>query len=167
MDDDEIMPVKKVEIGSDIKICLACSAGGHLTEMLHLKGCYRRHNRFFLTFERGDTKELAKDEKVYFVEDPGRNPIKLALSVFHSMSLIMKEKPDVVISTGAGVGVVACYVAKIVAGSKVVFVESFARVKEPSFSGKLAYLIADRFFVQWPELQKAYGERAQYAGGVV
>ena len=46
---------------------------------------------------------------------------------------------------------------------QIVYVESFARVKSLSVTGKLLYLFADRFIVQWPELARAYA-KAEYHG---
>lgn len=151
----------------DVKICLACSAGGHLTEMLHLKPCYSKHPHFFLTFKRQDTSELAKAERTHFVADPGRSPVALLRCVAQSLSVLLKERPDVVISTGAGVAIPACYIAKFLLGAKVVFVESFCRIEEPSFSGRIVYPIANLFLVQWPEMLRRYGENAVYRGAIV
>jgi len=157
----------KNETGRPLKLCLACSAGGHLTEEMHIKACYSKHPHFFITFRRQDTSDLSKEEKVYFVEDPGRNPVNLLKCVFQSFGILSKERPDVVISTGAGVAIPACYLAKILFGSKVVFLESFCRVEEPSFAARLVYPIADIFMVQWPQMIKKYGPKAVYKGAIV
>lgn len=149
------------------KLCLTCSAGGHLTELLFLKKCYSKYQRFFITFKREDTAEIAKQERVYFVEDPKRNIIRFLKSFFQTFSILSKENPDVVISTGAGVGVITCYIAKLFFGSKIIFLESFCRIEEPSFSGRLVFPIADMFFVQWKEMLQKYGEKAIYRGAIV
>lgn len=145
-----------------MKICLACSGGGHLTELLQVKEAFRGHNTFFLTNFREDTKEL---KNAYFIDDPKRNPLILIKSIFQSLSIFRKEKPDIVFTTGAGVAVPICYLAKI-AGKKVIFLESFCRVKLPSFSGRLIYPIADLFLVQWEEMLSRYGKKAKYWGAV-
>ncbi|MCX6820755.1 MAG: capsular biosynthesis protein [Candidatus Aenigmarchaeota archaeon] len=150
-----------------LKLCLACSAGGHLTEMMHLERCYAKHDHFFLTFRRQDTSDLGKSEHVRFVTDPGRNPLKLLRCMRETFAALSAERPDVVISTGAGVALPACYMAKLLFGSKVVFLESFCRVEEPSFAGRLAYPIADKFLVQWPKLAAKYGRKAEYKGAIV
>ena len=149
------------------KLCLACSAGGHLAEMLHLENCYSKYRHFFITFKRIDTSELGKHEKVYFVADPGRNPINLLKCVIQSFKVLLKERPAVVISTGAGVAVPSCYLAKLLFGSKIVFVESFCRTEEPSLTGKFTYPVSDLFFVQWPEMLEKYGDKAVYRGAIV
>ena len=49
--------------------------------------------------------------------------------------------------------------------TRVVYVESIARVATLSLTGKILYKarLADGFFVQWPKLTAAY-PRAEYAG---
>ncbi|EMC97625.1 glycosyltransferase family 1 protein [Baudoinia panamericana UAMH 10762] len=50
---------------------------------------------------------------------------------------------------------------------RTIYVESWARVKQPSLSGKLLCRVVDRFLVQWPQLEKAVGGRAEYLGMLV
>jgi len=145
-----------------MKICLACSAGGHLTEIRQIMGAFAGHKSFFVTFMREDSKEL---KEAYYIEDPKRNPFSLFKNVFQSFSILRHERPDIIVSTGAGVAVPLCYLAKLM-GKKVIFIESFCRVKEPSFSGKLVYPIADLFLVQWAQMLSKYGKKAKYWGAV-
>jgi len=114
-----------------------------------------------------DTSELEKKEKVYFVADPGRSPINFLKCMIQSFKAVIKEKPDVIISTGAGVAIPPCYLAKLFFNSKIIFVESFCRIEEPSLSGKFMYPISDLFLVQWPEMLKKYGDKALYRGGIL
>ena len=146
-----------------MKICIACSAGGHLTEMLQLKDFYSKYPRFFVSFKREDSAEILKNEKTYFITDPKRNLFKLIQCIFQSFFIMIKERPRITISNGAGVGVVVCYMAKLV-GSKIIFIEGFSRIEEPSFAGKLVYPISNLFIVQWEELLKKYGKKATYCG---
>lgn len=147
-----------------MKICLACSAGGHLTEILQLKEIYKKHNHFFLTFKREDSKDLAKKENVYFVKDPSRNPLSIVINFFQSLWILLKEKPDVIISTGAGVVMAIYYIARLFR-KKTIFIESFCRVKEPSLSGRLIYPVSDLFIVQWKPLLEFY-PKAKYGGSI-
>jgi UDP-N-acetylglucosamine:LPS N-acetylglucosamine transferase len=146
-----------------MKICLACSAGGHLTELLQIKKAFEGYEHFFVTFKREDTINFK--ERVYFAEDPKRNFFKLLKNVVQSVRILLKEKPDVIITTGAGVVVPLCYLGKLL-GAKIIYIESFARIDSASFSGKLIYPIADLFFVQWRHLLGKYGKKAQYGGSV-
>lgn len=143
-----------------MKIALVCSAGGHLTEMKQLEGVYSRFKHFFVTFEREDSRDL---ENAYFITDPKRSPGKAVKNFFQSLRIFWKERPDVVISTGAGVAVPFCLISKI-GGKKVVYIESFCRVEQPSFTGRIIYWIADLFLVQWEDLVGKYGSKARFWG---
>jgi len=147
-----------------MKICLTCSSGGHLLQIMQLENFYKKYDHFFLTFRRDMTENLAKKEKVYFVKDPKRNPFALILNFFQTLSVFLMERPDITISTGAGVSVVACFLAKVFK-NKIIFIESFSRVKYPSFSGRLVYFVADLFIVQWKSLLKFY-PKAVYGGSI-
>jgi len=148
-----------------MKICLVCSAGGHLTELIQLKEVYEQYDHFFITLKRQDAIDLAKKEKIYFISDPERNPIKFIANLFQSFWILIKEKPNIILSTGAGMAIPVCYIGKIFR-SKIIFIESFCRIKEPSLTGKIIYPIADLFLVQWREQLKKYGNKAIYSGSV-
>ncbi|MBS3061346.1 MAG: polysaccharide biosynthesis protein [Candidatus Diapherotrites archaeon] len=146
------------------KICLACSAGGHLQEMLQLAPFYSKFDHFFLTFSRKDSDSLAKTEKVAFATRPARNPISTLACIKESFEIFHREKPDVVIATGADVSVPMCFIAKLY-GKKVVFIESFCRPLKPGISGRLVYPIADLFIYQWKALAKYY-PKGKFGGSI-
>ncbi len=146
-----------------LKICMASSAGGHLTELLQIKEIVEGYDSFFVTFKREDTEGF--DEKLYFIEDPKRNPFKLFKNFFQSLKIIIKERPDVIITTGAGVVVPLCYIGTVFS-AKIIFIESFARITSRSLSGFFVYPIADLFFVQWKSVLSKYGKKAIYGGSV-
>ncbi len=146
------------------KICLACSAGGHLSEMLQLRGFYSKYPHFFITFERADTESLARKEKVFFAPLPGRNPLSTAAAFFECLKILRREDPRLVVSTGADIGIVACVAGKLL-GKKIVFIESFCRPSRPGLSGKMAYLFADKFIYQWEELSGFY-PKGEFGGSI-
>ncbi|CUS07851.1 unnamed protein product [Tuber aestivum] len=76
--------------------------------------------------------------------------------------------PDVVVCNGPGSAVVVvgvCFFCKFLGlcRTRIIYVESFARVRSLSLSGKLLYAFTDRFVVQWPGLAEKY-RRAEYHG---
>lgn len=147
-----------------MKVCIACSAGGHLTEALQLKEAWKGISHYFVTDRRENAIGLSKGERVLFVEVPRRNPLKLLKNAFQSLRVFLAERPDVVVSTGADVAIPTCLIAKAF-GSKIVFIESFCRISEPSFSGRIMYYFADLFLVQWKENLKFF-PNAKYYGSV-
>jgi len=159
------MKAKKKWSKKRLNICVVCSAGGHLMEAMQILPALRGHKRFFVTFEREQAREVLKKEKVYFVIDPKRNPKKLMKNFYQAIKILKKEKPDVVLSTGAAAAVPLCYAAKML-GMKIIFVESLAAVQKPSMSGRAVYPIADLFVVQWKHLMKNY-KKAVYGGPLI
>ena len=147
-----------------MKVCLTCSAGGHLSEMLQLQSFFKQFDYFFVTFKRPDTDFLAKTEKVFFVERPARNPVKTIQCFWQAWKIIQREKPDLIISTGADVTVPICLAGKLL-GKKIVFIESFCRPTKPSVSGQLAYRFSDLFIYQWKPLEKFYS-RGKFGGSI-
>ncbi|KAG2150586.1 glycosyltransferase family 1 protein [Suillus clintonianus] len=78
---------------------------------------------------------------------------------------------DLLILNGPGTCVILCAAVLLnrligLPSPRVMYVESFARVKSLSLSGKLLYHFADRFVVQWPDLVQP-GGREDYRGCLV
>lgn len=87
---------------------------------------------------------------------------RTAISFFDALSIILRSKSKMVISTGPGLAFPLMFWAKVF-GKKTVFIESWSRVTKPSLAGKLCYRISDQFFIQWPDLKRQY-PKATYAG---
>lgn len=150
-----------------MKICIVSSAGGHLVQCLKLLPILKNHDIFIITFEKTPLKTLLKGLKTYLIDNPKRNPIKYIFYTPRFLDILRKEKPDVIITTGAGVAVPICLFAKFFFNSKIIFIESFSRIYEPSSTGKILYNYADLFVVQWPNVKKEYGDKAIYAGSLL
>jgi len=148
-----------------VKICLACSAGGHLKQLLELDSIWKKHENFIVTYERENTKKLANKRKVYIIENPERDFFCILKSFIQSLKVFLKEKPDLIVADGAGVSVPISIIGKLF-GRKLIFIESFSRITEPSMTGKILYPFSDLFLVQWKPLLKKYGPKAIYSGGV-
>lgn len=149
-----------------MKICLTASGGGHLIQLLRLLPVLKKHEVFFIT-PGSHMKNVLKGYKLYPVNNPQRNPFKFILHSIISLRILVKEKPDVVITNGAGLVVPICFLSKFLFRSKIVFIESFSRIDTPSKTGKVIFKIADLFIVQWKDLKKIYGDKAIYGGQLV
>jgi len=150
-----------------LKICLACSPGGHMDEIQRLMPAFEGKEYFFVTHKYEYSRHL---ERAYFIEYKEgyiRERIIWLKTMFIALRILLKERPDVVISTGGGeIAVPFCYAGKLL-GANVVFIETLTRVTTRSAAGRLIYLIADLFLVQWEPLLKKYGTKAQYWGNVI
>jgi beta-1,4-N-acetylglucosaminyltransferase len=97
-----------------------------------------------------------KDEKMYPCYFPTNRSLKaLIKNTKIAWKVLRKERPDLIISSGAAVSVPFFYLGKLF-GAKLIYVEVFDRIDKPTMSGKMVYPIADKFIVQWEEQKQVY-----------
>ncbi len=147
-----------------MKICVSSSAGGHLAEALQIVSELKNHEIFFFTFYVNHIKRSLKKYLVYFTFNPRRNPLVYFRIILKSFLVLLKERPKIIISTGAGVTIPISILGKLLFRSKLIYTECSAQVFKPAITGKILYPFADLFFVQWKYLLKYYGKKAQYGG---
>jgi len=148
------------------KICIACSSGGHLHQLYLLKPFWEKYTRFWVTFEKEDAKSLLQDEKMYGAFSPTNRNIKnLIRNTWLAIIILFNERPDIIISNGAGVAVPFFYVGKLL-GSKLIYIEVYDRITTPTLSGKLVYPITDVFVLQWEDQYRFY-PRGVYLGEIL
>jgi UDP-N-acetylglucosamine:LPS N-acetylglucosamine transferase len=139
-----------------MKVCLVSSSGGHLFQLYALKAWWQKVDRFWVTFQKADAASLLGGETVYRAYGPTTRNIKnLIRNFLLAFRILLKEKPDLIISTGAAVAVPFFYVGKLL-GCRLVFIEVYDRVDSPTLTGRLVYPITDAFILQWPEQKKYY-----------
>lgn len=149
------------------KICFVSSSGGHWEELMCLKEIIRENDSFFVTEQGGQSDDFNLG-KIYKVPQINRNEngfiIHLMKLFFKALRILHKEKPTVLITTGALVAFPFCVCAKLM-NTKIIYIESFARVSNASLTGKLVYNMADLFLVQWENMKEIY-PKAIYTGGI-
>jgi len=150
-----------------MKICLVFSPGGHFTEIQRLLDAFDGHDISFVTIKAKSTGHLPN--VCYIRDTAGSTKIHMLLNMvivaIQSLNIILKERPKIIVSTGADVTIPICYIGKFF-NIKIFFIESLCRVNDLSPSGKIVYLIADLFLVQWQKLTKKYS-KARYWGTVL
>ncbi len=146
-----------------MKICIVSSVGGHLTEVRLLREIYEKFEHFYVL---NDEANLSDDMlgKTYFIKHSERDGW-FFLNLLEALSILYRERPEVILSTGAGPVVPFALVGKLF-GVKCIYIESMTRIHEPSLAGKLMYWLADDFFYQWPELAKEL-PKATYGGPIL
>ena len=150
------------------KICLISSSGGHFEQLLCLKPLSENFNVFFVTEK---TKYNKNDKKItYFVKQVNRKEVlfipNMIMVFFKSLYIYIKEKPDVIISTGVLSTIPMLFIGHFFK-KKVIYIESFAKINSPTMTGKLIYKkkIANQFYVQWKSMLEFYPD-AIYKGGI-
>jgi len=141
-----------------IKICLVGSSGGHLTHLYMLKPFWECQDRFWVTFDKEDARSLLEGEKMYTCYYPSNRSIKaLIINTVKAFKIISRERPDLIISSGAAPAIPFFYIGKLY-GAKTIYIEVFDRIDAPTISGKICYPVADAFIVQWEEMKKIYSK---------
>jgi UDP-N-acetylglucosamine:LPS N-acetylglucosamine transferase len=103
---------------------------------------------------------------VYVVGESNREqPLKVLRVLARCVGIVLRERPDVIVSTGAAHGCLLCLLAKL-AGARVVWIDSIANVERLSLSGRLVRPFADVVISQWPEVAAAY-RGVEYHGALV
>lgn len=139
-----------------MKICLVGSSGGHLTHLYMLKPFWKDKERFWVTFDKEDALSLLNGEKMYPCYYPTNRSLKaLLINTKLAVQVLRKERPDLIISSGAAVAVPFFYLGKLF-GAKLIYIEVFDRIDKPTMTGKLVYPLVDEFIVEWEEMKKVY-----------
>lgn len=150
-----------------MKILLISSGGGHLAQLLALRGWWGEHDRAWVTFRKTDTVSALSGEQVFWIRFPmGSNTVRglgnLSRGIWSSKKIIDEVRPDLIVSTGA-----ACAISFFYWGYfksiQTVFIEVIDRIDRPTLTGLAVYPVASLFCVQW-ERQKANYPKAVLVG---
>jgi UDP-N-acetylglucosamine:LPS N-acetylglucosamine transferase len=146
-------------------VMLVCSSGGHLLQLLALCPSWEGRSHVWVTFDKSDARSLLTGERTFFAHGPtNRNVRNLLRNLVLARRVVAKVRPRVLITTGAGVAVPFAWLARL-RGARVVYIESLSRIDRPSLSCRMIRPVADRIYVQWPELAEVLPD-ARYAGSV-
>jgi UDP-N-acetylglucosamine:LPS N-acetylglucosamine transferase len=138
------------------RIALVGSSGGHLAQLLALKPFWQQHDRFWVTFNSQDAISQLGGERVYWCYQPtNRNIPNLLRNTVLAARLLRRERPNLIISTGAGAAIPYFWLAPLF-GAKSAFIEVADRLDRPSLTGRIIRPIATSILVQWPEQQRLY-----------
>ncbi len=142
---------------SKAKVCIPTSSGGHLTHMLLLEPIWSKaSDRFWVTFNKDDANARLMGERVYHCYYPtNRNVPNLIRNSILAFKVLLRERPDLIISSGAAVAVPFFFLGKIF-GAHLIYIEVFDRVHKPTLTGRIVKKISDAFIVQWDEQVKVY-----------
>lgn len=130
-------------------------------QLVALEPIYRKHDRFWVTFDKEDARSALAGERIYTCAFPtNRNIPNLVRNLWLAVKVLHKERPDVILSTGAAVAIPFFAIGRFF-GAKLVYLEVFDRIDSPTITGRICERFAHLFALQWDE------QRAHYRRGVV
>ena len=139
-----------------MRLLLVSSSGGHFKGLFQLRPFWGKHQRTWVTFDTATTRAALEDETVTWAHSPtNRNLPNLIRNALLSWRVLRTPKPDVILSTGAGVAVPFLIIGKLM-GCRTIFVESITRIESLSLSARLALPFLDVLYVHWPQLQTRF-----------
>ena len=148
----------------DARVLAIASGGGHWVQLRRIAAGLANAEVVYVTTLASYRSEVAPAE-FHVVQDASRwDRWKLLLMVTQVVWLVVRKRPDVIITTGAAPGYIALRVGKIL-GAQTVWVDSIANVDELSLSGQKARKHADLWLTQWPHLAREGGPL--YCGAVL
>jgi UDP-N-acetylglucosamine:LPS N-acetylglucosamine transferase len=148
------------------RVLAISSGGGHWVELMRLEPAFEGCNVCFASVceDLRSTVER-KGATFYCIPDTTRWSIsRIPWSFVVIVRILLKEKPDVIITTGAAPGYLACIAGKLL-GIRCGWVDSIANADELSLSGDKAKKWIDLLLTQWPNLARDQGP--QYRGNVL
>lgn len=146
------------------KIVAVASGGGHWVQLRRLQAAFVGHDVAFATVHEEYRRDIPAGARFYLIRDATRwDRIGLLILAFQLLVIMLRERPHVVISTGAAPGYFALRLGKLF-GARIAWIDSLANVEEVSLSGRMIGPRSDLWLTQWPHLAQAEGP--QYKGAV-
>jgi UDP-N-acetylglucosamine--N-acetylmuramyl-(pentapeptide) pyrophosphoryl-undecaprenol N-acetylglucosamine transferase len=148
-----------------VRICLAGSGGGHVRQLLDLEPFWHDQDFFFVTEDTALGRTLQGQHRTYLLPHFAWGQVRLGSpfrmlaaafkSFFLSARIILRERPTVLVSEGAGAVYPVVLWAKLL-GARIIIIDSLARFEAPSLFGRLAGPLADDMIVQAQGLKAAF-----------
>lgn len=145
-----------------MKVVLLCSWGGHLQEMLDLRGAWGPYDYRFITYRSERTRGM--DEPLLLIEPPWNSIPGFLWGLMRAAKSLLFDRPGVLISTGMGWTDIFLFPLCRLIGVYSIYIESGANVDCVSGTARIVRKFADRFIVKWEGLAEEIG--AEYHGGI-
>jgi UDP-N-acetylglucosamine:LPS N-acetylglucosamine transferase len=145
------------------RVLAVASSGGHWVQLRRLTPAFDGHDVAYVTTDPGHRSEVGT-ARFYVARDANRwNKLALVRCAARILWVLLRERPTVVVSTGAAPGYLAIRFARLL-GARTVWIDSVANVEELSMSGRMASATADLCLTQWPHLAEG---QVRYLGAVL
>jgi UDP-N-acetylglucosamine:LPS N-acetylglucosamine transferase len=146
------------------RVLAVASGGGHWVQLQRLRPALETHDVAFVTTHAGYESEAAP-HRMHVVNDASRNrKLGLILLAARMLFILLRERPHVVITTGAAPGYLALRLGRLM-GCRTIWIDSIANADRMSMAGQLVRPYADLWLTQWPHLAAPDGP--QFMGAVL
>lgn len=137
-----------------MKILLVASADTNLRGLQLLEPFWCRHRRLWITGRAVTTPPGLAGERMIRAHGPTtRNLLTLLRNALLALRVLLRERPDLIVATGAGVAVPFLILGRLL-GAHTVYVESITRIESLSLTARLSLPFLSVLYVHWPQLQR-------------
>lgn len=147
------------------RVLAIASGGGHWVQLQRLRPAFEGCDVAYVSVYSDYADDLG-GARFYTVSDVSRvNLRKLLVIVPQFIRIMLRERPDVVITTGSAPGLIGLAVARLLTRAKTIWIDSIANCERVSSSGRQARRVAHQWLTQWPDLARPEGPH--YWGAVL
>jgi hypothetical protein len=146
------------------KILAIASSGGHWIQLLRLRPAFAGAQVSYASVGNEAASAVSGDRYFSFPDANRERKVALILQILCIAWIVMRVRPDVIVSTGASCGYVAIRIGRIL-GARTMFIDSLANAEKLSLSAELVNRHAHLLLTQWPHLSTPDGP--QYHGSVL
>lgn len=134
------------------KVLAVASQGGHLVQLMRLRRVFDCYDTYYVSNAK-DVGTFYNLKKYFSVNDASlSSKFELIILAFRMFIIVLKVRPDVIISTGAAPGFFALMFGKVFLSSKTIWVDSIANAETLSVSGAKVGKFSDLRLTQWEHL---------------
>lgn len=139
------------------KIMAIASGGGHWIELRRIMPAFADLDVFYVSTDRQADADLPVGRYYAVTNVTRRNRFAFLKLIWELLRIIRRERPTVVVTTGAAPGLVGLILARILARSRTLWIDTFSHAESITLSGRLARPFSDAWLVQWAHLAKPGG----------
>jgi beta-1,4-N-acetylglucosaminyltransferase len=156
-----------------LKVAIICSTGGHFEQAFRVLEAFNDCQNILITYNSPTLKDFQHPdlEKIYLLRYFGDSVMRvfvtLLFSCFTYIRIFLKERPQIIFSTGSEIAIPAFYIGKFLFRIKLIYLETILRIRYPTVTAKVVYWISDLLLVQWESLLPKFGGRAKYVGNIL
>ena len=147
------------------KLLAIASGGGHWVQLRRLMPAFEGIDVAYASVDPSSAADVP-DRRYYTMRDVSRRDrAGFAVLALQLTRILLKERPDVVITTGSAPCLVALALAKVLLRARTIWIDSIANAERLSSSGAQARRVADVWLTQWEHLARPGGP--EYWGAVL
>lgn len=161
---DQKKSVELLDKKSNRKVLAVASTGGHWEQLMRLVPSFQDGDITFVSTDIGQKERYGIDSFVEIKDYSADEKLKVLYGFVETFFVVLKSKPDVVVSTGAAPGLL-CLLWGRFFGARTIWIDSIANSQKLSLSGRLAMKFCHVVLTQWEHL--ARGNRPRYRGSIL